>query len=89
MQHQVVRYNYTGPERKALVELTSYIKGVGTMMEQIDTFVADTIWETVHAQVQDFVQNKLAIMLRTSFRKKKEVSRYQCQVQTFACCARS
>lgn len=72
---QVVRCNYTPLERKALVELISYIKGVGTMMERVDTLVADSIWEVLHAQVQEFVQNKLAIMLRTTFKKKKELSR--------------
>jgi cytoplasmic FMR1 interacting protein len=73
---QVVRCNYTSLERKALVELTSYVKGVGTMMERVDTVVADSIWEVLHAQVQEFVQNKLAIMLRTTFKKKKDLSRY-------------
>lgn len=72
---KVVRCNYSIVERKALLELTSYIKGVGTMMEKVDTIVAETIWETVHAQVQDFVQNKLAVMLRTTFKKKKDISR--------------
>lgn len=72
---QVVRCNYTPLERKALVELISYIKGVGTMMERVDTLVADSIWEVLHAQVQEFVQNKLAIMLRTTFKKKKDLSR--------------
>lgn len=72
---QVVRCNYTPQERKATVELTSYIKGVGTMMERVDTLVADSIWEVLHAQVQEFVQNKLAIMLRTTFKKKKDLSR--------------
>lgn len=72
---KVVRCNYTPLERKALVELISYIKGVGTMMERVDTLVADSIWEVLHAQVQEFVQNKLAIMLRTTFKKKKDLSR--------------
>ena len=45
------------------------------MMQQCDTLVADALWETIHAEVQDFVQNTLATMLRTTFRKKKEISR--------------
>lgn len=45
------------------------------MMQRCDTLVADALWETIHAEVQDFVQNSLAIMLRTSFRKKKDLSR--------------
>ncbi|KAL2641399.1 hypothetical protein R1flu_008986 [Riccia fluitans] len=81
---KVVRCNYSIIERKALLELTSYIKGVGTMMEKVDTLVADTVWETVHAQVQDFVQNKLAIMLRTTFRKKKEISRILTNMRTIS-----
>lgn len=72
---QVVRYNYTSEERKALVELVSYIKSIGSMMLHCDTLVADALWETIHAEVQDFVQNSLATMLKTTFRKKKDLSR--------------
>lgn len=45
-------------------------------MQQCDTLVADALWETIHAEVQDFVQNTLATMLRTTFRKKKDISRW-------------
>lgn len=72
---QVVRWNYTAEERKALLELVSYIKSVGFMMQRCDTLVADALWETIHAEVQDFVQDKLDTMLRTTFRKKKDLSR--------------
>lgn len=72
---QVVRYNYSPDERKALVELVGYIKSVGSMMQRCDTLVADALWETIHAEVQDFVQNTLATMLKTTFRKKKDLSR--------------
>lgn len=58
-----------------MVELVSYIKGIGSLMQKSDTLVADALWETVHAEVQDFVQNILATMLRTTFRKKKDLSR--------------
>ncbi len=57
------------------MEITSYIKGLGTMMERVDTLIADAIWEVLHAQVQEFVQNKLATMLRTTFKKKKDLAR--------------
>lgn len=60
-----------------MVELVSYIKGIGSLMQKSDTLVADALWETVHAEVQDFVQNILATMLRTTFRKKKDLSRYK------------
>lgn len=73
---KVVRCNYTIAERKALVEMMGYIKGLGTMMERADTIVANTVWEAVHAQLQDFVQGKIPTMLRTSFKRKKEISRY-------------
>jgi hypothetical protein len=46
------------------------------MMQRCDTLVADALWETIHAEVQDFVQNTLATMLRTTFRKKKDLSRW-------------
>ncbi|KAK9087624.1 hypothetical protein Syun_030018 [Stephania yunnanensis] len=78
--HMVVRWNYTAEERRALVELISYIKSVGSMMQRCDTLVADALWETIHAEVQDFVQNKLAIMLKTTFRKKKDLSSFSEQV---------
>lgn len=43
------------------------------MMQHCDTLVADSLWETIHLEVQDFVQDKLDTMLRTSFRKKKNL----------------
>eukprot|EP00249_Psilotum_nudum_P020261 c27628_g3_i1 orf=83-4003(+) len=81
---KVVRCNYSQEERKALVELTSYIKGIGAMLEGVDAFVADCVWEAIHSQVQDFVQNKLAIMLRTSFKKKKDLGRVLSDMRTIA-----
>nr|XP_007147240.1 hypothetical protein PHAVU_006G107600g [Phaseolus vulgaris]ESW19234.1 hypothetical protein PHAVU_006G107600g [Phaseolus vulgaris] len=81
---KVVRYNYSAEERKALVELVSYIKSVGSMMQRCDTVVADALWETIHAEVQDFVQNTLAIMLRTTFRKKKDLSRILSDMRTLS-----
>ncbi|XP_022151699.1 protein PIR isoform X2 [Momordica charantia] len=81
---KVVRHNYSADERKALVELVSYIKSIGSMMQKCDTLVADALWETVHAEVQDFVQNTLATMLRTTFRKKKEISRILSDMRTLS-----
>lgn len=46
-------------------------------MQRSDALVADALWETIHAEVQDFVQNTLATMLRTTFRKKKDLSRWE------------
>ncbi|KAL4637812.1 hypothetical protein ACB092_03G103200 [Castanea dentata] len=80
----VVRYNYSAEERKALVELVSYIKSVGSMMQRCDTLVADALWETIHAEVQDFVQNTLATMLKTTFRKKKDLSRILSDMRTLS-----
>ena len=71
----MVRHNYSAGEGKALVELVSYIKSIGPMMEQCDTLVADALWGMIDAEVQNFVQNTLATMLRTTFWKKKEISR--------------
>ncbi|KAL0438051.1 UNVERIFIED_CONTAM: protein PIR [Sesamum latifolium] len=81
---QVVRFNYSADERKVLVELVSYIKGIGSLMQKSDTLVADALWETVHAEVQDFVQNTLATMLRTTFRKKKDLSRILSDMRTLS-----
>ncbi|XP_068666012.1 protein PIR [Aristolochia californica] len=81
---KVVRWNYTSEERKALVELVSYIKSIGSMMQRCDTLVADALWETIHAEVQDFVQNKLASMMRTTFRKKKDLSRILSDMRTLS-----
>ncbi|KAI9186420.1 hypothetical protein LWI28_017065 [Acer negundo] len=81
---KVVRYNYSAEERKALVELVSYIKSIGSMMLRCDTLVADALWETIHAEVQDFVQNTLATMLRTTFRKKKDLSRILSDMRTLS-----
>ncbi|XP_057867272.2 protein PIR isoform X2 [Cryptomeria japonica] len=81
---KVVRCNYSYEERRAMVELTSYIKGIGAMMQKSDTVIADALWEAIHAEVQDFVQNKLAIMLRTTFKKKKDLSRILSDMRTIA-----
>jgi cytoplasmic FMR1 interacting protein len=81
---KVVRYNYSYEERKALVELLSYIKSVGSLMQRCDTLVADALWETIHAEVQDFVQNTLATMLRGTFRKKKDLSRILSDMRTLS-----
>ncbi|XP_021898211.1 protein PIR isoform X1 [Carica papaya] len=81
---KVVRYNYNADERRALVELVSYIKSIGSMMQRCDTLVADALWETIHAEVQDFVQNTLATMLRTTFRKKKDLSRILSDMRTLS-----
>ncbi|KAF8039269.1 hypothetical protein BT93_B1717 [Corymbia citriodora subsp. variegata] len=81
---KVVRYNYSAEERKALVELVSYIKSTVAMMQRCDTLVADALWETIHAEVQDFVQNTLATMLRTTFRKKKDLSRILSDMRTLS-----
>ncbi|GER49210.1 transcription activators [Striga asiatica] len=81
---KVVRYNYSAEERKAMVELVGYIKGIGSLMQKSDTLVADALWETVHAEVQDFVQNILATMLRSTFRKKKDISRILSDMRTLS-----
>ncbi|CAN6460531.1 unnamed protein product [Victoria cruziana] len=81
---KVVRWNYSLEERKALVELVSFIKSVGSMMQRCDTAIADALWETIHGEVQDFVQNRLAIMLRTTFRKKKDLSRILSDMRTLS-----
>ncbi|KAL2538706.1 Protein PIR [Forsythia ovata] len=81
---KVVRYNYSADERKALVELVSYIKSIASMMQKADTLIADALWETIHAEVQDFVQNTLATMLRTTFRKKKDLSRILSDMRTLS-----
>ncbi|XP_073290091.1 protein PIR isoform X2 [Primulina huaijiensis] len=81
---KVVRYNYSAEERKAMVELVSYIKGIGLLLQKADTLVADALWETIHAEVQDFVQNTLAMMLRTTFRKKKDLSRILSDMRTLS-----
>ncbi|KAL7586887.1 hypothetical protein Lser_V15G35727 [Lactuca serriola] len=81
---KVVRFNYSADERKALVEVVSYIKSIGSMMQRCDTLVADALWETVHSEVQDFVQNTLATMLRTTFRKKKDLCRILSDMRTLS-----
>ncbi|KNA11936.1 hypothetical protein SOVF_130140 [Spinacia oleracea] len=81
---KVVRYNYSAEERRALIELVGYIKSIGSMMQRSDALVADALWETIHAEVQDFVQNTLATMLRTTFRKKKDLSRILSDMRTLS-----
>lgn len=81
---KVVRYNYSAEERRALVELVGYVKSIGSMMQRCDTLVADALWETIHAEVQDFVQNTLATMLRTTFRRKKDISRILSDMRTLS-----
>ncbi|KAL9233414.1 hypothetical protein vseg_008421 [Gypsophila vaccaria] len=81
---KVVRHNYSAEERRVLVELIGYVKSIGSMMQKYDTLVADALWETIHAEVQDFVQNTLATMLRTSFKRKKDLSRILSDMRTLS-----
>ncbi|GAB2218528.1 hypothetical protein Droror1_Dr00001755 [Drosera rotundifolia] len=81
---KVVRYNYNTEEKKALVELISYIKSIGAMMQRCETLVTDALWETIHAEVQDFVQNTLTTMLHTTFRRKKDLSRILFDMRTLS-----
>ncbi|KAJ4753442.1 Cytoplasmic FMR1-interacting protein [Rhynchospora pubera] len=81
---KVVRWNYTSEERRALLELVGYIKSIGLMMQGCDTLVAEALWETIHVEVQDFVQDKLDVMLRTTFRKKKDLSRILSDMRTLS-----
>ncbi|KAF7045827.1 hypothetical protein CFC21_054895 [Triticum aestivum] len=81
---KVVRWNYTAEERRALLELIGYIKSIGLMMQHCDTLVSEALWETIHMEVQDFVQDKLDTMLRTSFRKKKDLSRILSDMRTLS-----
>uniref|UniRef100_A0A0D9VPG5 CYRIA/CYRIB Rac1 binding domain-containing protein n=1 Tax=Leersia perrieri TaxID=77586 RepID=A0A0D9VPG5_9ORYZ len=81
---QVVRWNYTAEERRALLELIGYIKSIGLMMQRCDTLVSEALWETIHMEVQDFVQDKLDTMLRTTFRKKKDLSRILSDMRTLS-----
>nr|CAB3497101.1 unnamed protein product [Digitaria exilis] len=81
---KVVRWNYTTEERRALLELIGYIKSIGLMMQHCDTLVSEALWETIHMEVQDFVQDKLDTMLRTTFRKKKDLSRILSDMRTLS-----
>ncbi|KAG8073434.1 hypothetical protein GUJ93_ZPchr0006g43364 [Zizania palustris] len=81
---KVVRWNYTAEERRALLELIGYIKSIGLMMQRCDTLVSEALWETIHIEVQDFVQDKLDTMLRTTFRKKKDLSRILSDMRTLS-----
>ncbi|PKA66949.1 Protein PIR [Apostasia shenzhenica] len=54
------------------------------MMQRCDTLLADALWETIHVEVQDFVQDKLDTMLRTTFRKKKDLSRILSDMRTLS-----
>ncbi|KAH7690906.1 cytoplasmic FMR1 interacting protein [Dioscorea alata] len=81
---KVVRWNYSFDERRAMLELISYIKGIGSMMQRCDALVADALWETIHVEVQDFVQDKLDVMLRSTFRKKKDLSRILSDMRTLS-----
>ncbi|CAA6666502.1 unnamed protein product [Spirodela intermedia] len=81
---KVVRWNYSEDERKALLDIISYIKSIGSMIQRCDTLIADALWETIHVEVQDFVQDKLDIMLHTTFRKKKDLSRILSDMRTLS-----
>ncbi|KAF7050715.1 hypothetical protein CFC21_059036 [Triticum aestivum] len=54
------------------------------MMQHCDTLVSEALWETIHMEVQDFVQDKLDTMLRTTFRKKKDLSRILSDMRTLS-----
>ncbi|KAL6660319.1 hypothetical protein ACP70R_002441 [Stipagrostis hirtigluma subsp. patula] len=82
--YEKVRWNYTADERRALLELIGYIKSIGLMMQRCDTLVSEALWETIHMEVQDSVQDKLDTMLHTTFRKKKDLSRILSDMRTLS-----
>ncbi|XP_078441899.1 transcription activator [Wolffia australiana] len=81
---KVVRLNYSEDEKKALLTVIACIKNVGSLLQRSDTIVSDALWETIHAEVQEFVQDKLDTMLRTTFRKKKDLSRILSDMRTLS-----
>ncbi|GBG76997.1 hypothetical protein CBR_g23328 [Chara braunii] len=72
---RVVRCNYSNAEKKALVEMICYIKGMAGVLDRAESIVMDVVWEAVYKMVQVFAQGMLTPMLRTaSKRKKKDVA---------------
>ncbi|XP_041358058.1 cytoplasmic FMR1-interacting protein-like isoform X2 [Gigantopelta aegis] len=70
---RATRYNYSGEEKFALVEVIAMIKGLQLLMARMESVFMDAIRRHIYAELQDFVQLFLREPLRKSIKKRNDV----------------
>ena len=72
----MVRYNYKSEEKFALVEFIAMIKGLANVMLKQDGLLSPIIRNSIHDEVQDYLQVGLRDLIRSAVKnKKKDVKR--------------
>ncbi|KAL3102786.1 hypothetical protein niasHT_021453 [Heterodera trifolii] len=67
------KYNYTGQEKAAIIEVISMAKGVQSLMVNMDTDFAVAIRQHIYAELQDFVGGPLRDLLAKAVKHKKDI----------------
>lgn len=73
--YQATRYNYTGEEKFALIEVIAMIKELQVLMSKMETVFTDAIRRNIYAELQDFIQIILREPLRKAIKNKKDLIR--------------
>uniref|UniRef100_A0A183BT41 DUF1394 domain-containing protein n=1 Tax=Globodera pallida TaxID=36090 RepID=A0A183BT41_GLOPA len=67
------KYNYTGQEKAAIIELISMAKSVQSLMSNMDTDFSVAIRQYIYAELQDFVGGPLRDLLGKAVKHKKDI----------------
>jgi len=70
---RVVRFNYTAPERAALVEIISIIKSMERLLLKNSSLLIPLFHSVIHDELQEFIQITLVDMLNKTLKKKKNL----------------
>ena len=68
---QATRYNYSGEEKFALIEVIAMIKGLTMLLTRHQVIFVDAINRYVHNIFQTFIQQALRDPIRFATKKKK------------------
>lgn len=69
---RAIRFNYTGEELSALVEVIAMVKGLARLFLRNDTVLSPIIRTFIHADIQDFVQLAILEMIQDATKKKRQ-----------------
>jgi len=69
---RATRYNYSSQEKFAIVEVIAMIKGLQSLMLQLENSFKEAINHTTYCDLQNFVQVELRDIIRKATSKKKD-----------------
>ncbi|XP_060592934.1 cytoplasmic FMR1-interacting protein-like isoform X1 [Ruditapes philippinarum] len=70
---RATRYNFSGAEKTAIIEVIAMIKGLQLLMLRIESVFMDAIRRHIYAELQDFVQLELREPIRKSIKNGHSV----------------